>query len=66
MDAEKEKQICADRALIEALGGPTAVARRLKMPGNLVTNARKVQQWTVRGIPAKWKLKHPNILGGRK
>lgn len=46
----------SDRELIEKLGGPTIVAKRL---GYI---PQRVQNWTVRGIPAKEKLKHPELF----
>lgn len=49
-----------DRELIEALGGASALARKLKY------QSQRVQNWTVRGIPPREKLKHPEIFLARK
>lgn len=53
-----------DQELIESLGGPSAVAKRLKftMPGG----AQRVQNWLSRGIPAQVKLDHPEIFLAKK
>lgn len=45
-----------DRDLIEANGGASALARKLKY------HSQRVQNWKDRGIPAKEKLKHPEIF----
>lgn len=63
---EKEQRICADAALIDSLGGAAAVARMLKMTGPQAMVTRRVQHWKERGIPAKWKLAHPKLLGGKR
>jgi hypothetical protein len=52
--------IDADRALIEANGGASALARKLKY------QTQRVQNWTVRGIPPKEKLLHPEIFLKKK
>ncbi len=54
------QQIEADRALIQSLGGPTQLAKRLgyTKPGSV----QRVQNWTVRGIPPSVKLAHPVIF----
>lgn len=50
----------ADRELIQALGGPTQLAKRLgyQKPGSV----QRVQNWTVRGIPPAVKVAHPDIF----
>ena len=53
-------QIARDRKLIEALGGPTEVARLLgyqKFGGQ-----QRVQNWLGRGIPPAEKVKRPDLL----
>lgn len=51
----------ADRALIDKLGGPTAVARKLNLG---VNGAQRVGNWRARGIPPKVKLQHPDLFLG--
>lgn len=51
----------ADRALIDKLGGPTALARRLSFG---IGGAQRVSNWRVRGIPPKVKLQHPDLFLG--
>jgi hypothetical protein len=46
----------SDRELIEKLGGATIVAKQLGYV------PQRVQNWTVRGIPAREKLKHPELF----
>ncbi|WGG51809.1 hypothetical protein [Rugamonas sp. DEMB1] len=58
---EKSSDIEADKALIEAYGGPTKVAEQLgfdKARGGV----QRVQNWTTRGIPARQKLKYPELF----
>ncbi|MCH7290987.1 helix-turn-helix domain-containing protein [Acinetobacter sp. ANC 3926] len=50
----------ADRELIEANGGASVLARKLNY------RSQRVQNWTVRGIPPKEKLKHPEIFLKKK
>ena len=50
----------SDRELIEANGGASALARKLKY------QTQRVQNWTVRGIPPKEKLLHPEIFLKKK
>ncbi|MCR4532486.1 hypothetical protein [Acinetobacter venetianus] len=45
-----------DRELIKKRGGVTVLANSLGY------NVQRVQNWTVRGIPAKEKLEHPELL----
>ncbi|MPW43343.1 YdaS family helix-turn-helix protein [Acinetobacter guerrae] len=45
-----------DRELIEKNGGASALAKKLNY------QSQRVQNWTVRGIPPKEKLKHPDIF----
>ncbi len=60
MDNKNTPSIEADRALIHSMGGPTKLAHRLgyDKPGSV----QRVQNWTVRGIPAAVKLAHPDIF----
>ena len=50
-----------DAALIADLGGPAAVAKKLEWdkPGSV----QRIQNWTVRGIPARVQLEHPEVFG---
>lgn len=50
------ESINADRELIEANGGASVLARKLKY------RTQRVQNWKVRGIPPKEKLNHPEIF----
>lgn len=50
-----------DSALIEQLGGPAAIARRLGYEQPAGT--RRVQNWKYRGIPELVLLKNPDIFG---
>lgn len=48
-----------DRAVIDDLGGPTAVARRLGWyPGGV----QRVSNWRNRGIPALVRLQRPDLF----
>jgi hypothetical protein len=60
MTHELNPTIEADRSLIQSLGGPTQLAKRLgyQKPGSV----QRVQNWTVRGIPPAVKLAHPDIF----
>ena len=59
---EKEQQIMADAAHIEALGGAMVVANRLAgkraKQVDVIRAWYNVNQWKRRGIPARWKLEH--------
>lgn len=50
-----------DAQLIEQLGGPAALAKRL---GYDKTNGgvQRVQNWKKRGIPSAVKLEHPDVF----
>ena len=50
----------SDKQLIDALGGPTAVALKLgfKLPGG----ASRVANWRTRGIPPRVKLENPALF----
>ncbi len=53
------KDIDHDRELIDRLGGPTSVARRLGLyPGGV----QRVSNWRVRGIPALMRLQRPDLF----
>ena len=45
-----------DKELIEKLGGPAKLAHKLGF------TVQRVQNWTVRGIPAQVKLDHPELF----
>ncbi|EML1848518.1 hypothetical protein WFS14_000115 [Acinetobacter baumannii] len=45
-----------DAELIDKHGGATALAQTLGY------NVQRVQNWKIRGIPAKERLKHPELL----
>lgn len=49
-----------DRTRIERLGGPAKVAELLGYEKDGGT--QRVHNWTVRGIPAKVKLEHPDLF----
>lgn len=50
-----------DAKLIQALGGPAEVARRLGLKPEIGT--QRVHNWTKRGIPALVRLTHPDVFG---
>jgi len=53
-------RIKADAELIDALGGPAALAKLLNMKQ---AGARQcVQWWKTRGVPDSVKLEHPSIF----
>lgn len=54
------KNIDRDKALIASLGGPAKLAERLKF--DKAGGVQRVQNWTVRGIPAAVKLQYPSIF----
>jgi hypothetical protein len=49
-----------DAELIRQLGGPTKVACLLSLPK--FGGAQRVQNWTVRGIPAAVKVQRPDLF----
>lgn len=49
-----------DKELIQALGGPTTVAKKLGLDGK--KGVCRVANWMRRGIPAKVKLDHLGIF----
>lgn len=49
-----------DRELIESLGGAAQVAERLGYDKDGGT--QRVHNWTVRGIPAAVKVRHPDLF----
>lgn len=53
-----------DADLIDSLGGPAALARRLgyTKPGSV----QRVQNWKRRGIPELTRLKRPDVFGPSK
>ena len=60
MEHIPDAQLEADRALIASLGGPTRLAESLgyeKLGG-----VQRVQNWTVRGIPAAVKVQRPDLF----
>ena len=52
----------ADASLIEALGGPAEVARKLELdPAK--GGVQRVQNWTTRGIPPAIRLSRLDLFG---
>lgn len=51
-----ERPYMTDKELIEKLGGATTLAKRIKY------SVQRVQNWKIRGIPAKVKLEHADIF----
>lgn len=49
-----------DTELIAHLGGPTKVAKLLKL--KKLGGAQRVQNWLTRGIPSDIKIAHPTIF----
>jgi hypothetical protein len=49
-----------DSDLIEKLGGPAKVCDLLKIPKH--GGIQRVQNWKVRGIPARVKLQRPDLF----
>ena len=49
-----------DKNVIQSLGGPAKVAELLGYDKH--GGVQRVQNWTVRGIPAKVRLDHPHIF----
>lgn len=56
MEQISEDQKAADRALIQRLGGPGTVAKCIG------ASLQRVQNWTIRGIPVRVKLAHPEMF----
>lgn len=54
-----------DAKLIEKLGNPAELARTLSTPKRTVT-PQTVQNWKYRGIPEIWRLRRPDVFGGKK
>lgn len=52
-----------DKKLIQQLGGPTALAKKLNFSKG---GPQRVQNWMVRGIPAQVKLDHPRLFSTKK
>lgn len=57
-------EIERDAALIDGLGGPTAVSDMLGYPR--ISGPTKVSQWKKRGIPAAVKVKRPELFMRRE
>lgn len=53
-------QLHADAGLIDALGGPAELARRLGFKSTGGT--QRVQNWKTRGIPAAIRLQHQDVF----
>ena len=49
-----------DAEIIQALGGPTVLARRLGL--STPDGSRRVHNWIKRGIPAKVRLENPRVF----
>lgn len=60
MPSIKNTNIKADRQLIEQLGGPTKLAKQLRLSGT--HPVQRVQNWMVRGIPSAVKVQHPALF----
>ena len=60
MTSVRNPTLDADRALIQSLGGPTQLARLLKL--EKFGSVQRIQNWTVRGIPPAVKLAYPEIF----
>lgn len=60
MTHQQRPTLEADRALIQSLGGPTQLAKRLgyDKPGSV----QRVQNWMARGIPPAVKLANPDLF----
>lgn len=59
------RDIDADVALIEELGGAAALARRLNEAADDPDDSydvQRVQNWKTRGIPAEVRLKFPDLF----
>ena len=52
--------MASDKALIEQLGGPTKVAELLGFDKR--GGVQRVHNWVRRGIPARIKLKFPDVF----
>jgi hypothetical protein len=51
-----------DKQIIESLGGPTEVARKLGLdPAKGAV--QRIQNWMTRGIPARVRLDHLDVFG---
>lgn len=50
-----------DKAIIDSLGGPAEVARKLGLDTTGAT--QRVHNWTHRGIPAEVRLAHLDLFG---
>ena len=50
-----DEQKRAHKALLEALGGPTAVAKLVKARLDVALRSNAVSNWMVRGIPADYR-----------
>lgn len=51
----------SDAEIIEDLGGPAEVAKRLGYPADIGT--QRVHNWKTRGIPPKVRLEHFDLFG---
>lgn len=60
MRCMEPSKLAEDVALIEKLGGPAAVAKKLKLPPS--SGVQTVQNWKTRGIPPKVKLSRPDLF----
>lgn len=50
-----DEQKRAHKTLLEALGGPTAVAKLVKLRLDVAMSSNAVSNWMVRGIPADYR-----------
>jgi hypothetical protein len=54
--AKGDGKMSHDKELIDKLGGSTKVA------GRLGYSVQRVQNWKIRGVPAKVRLDHPHVF----
>lgn len=56
-----ETTLHPDAGLIDALGGPAAVARLLSF--DKAGSVQRIQNWKYRGIPEVIRLRHQDVFG---
>jgi len=62
MDANTPDQLHKDAAIIDALGGPAELARKLGFdPGK--GGVQRVHNWRRRGIPPLLRYQRPDVFG---
>lgn len=60
MSARTASSIRRDAKMIKALGGPSAVARRLG-----IADRQTVHAWITRGIPSHVRVRHWDLFGAK-